>query len=44
MAVTALRVTGIIHDFVMLDALRETHAAQLAIGLASPTLRSALRP
>ncbi len=41
-AVTAIRVQGIIHDFVLLDALRETHAAQLAIDLAATTLRTAL--
>ncbi|MGW3560539.1 alpha/beta hydrolase [Streptomyces sp. NPDC000963] len=40
--VTALRVLGTIHDFVMLNALRETHAAELAIGLAVTTLRKAL--
>ncbi|MFD3875377.1 alpha/beta hydrolase [Streptomyces sp. NPDC058623] len=40
--VTALRVQGVIHDFVMLDALRETRGAELAIGLAVDTLRKAL--
>jgi acetyl esterase/lipase len=40
--VTALRVLGTIHDFVMLNALRETRAAELAIGLAAGTLRKAL--
>ncbi|MFI5671642.1 alpha/beta hydrolase [Streptomyces sp. NPDC051704] len=40
--VTALRVQGAIHDFVMLNALRETRAAELAIGLAIDTLRTAL--
>lgn len=40
--VTALRVQGVIHDFVMLNALRETRAADLAIGLATDTLRKAL--
>ncbi|MFD3335943.1 alpha/beta hydrolase [Streptomyces sp. NPDC058700] len=40
--VTALRVQGTIHDFVMLNALRETRAADLAIGLAADTLRKAL--
>ncbi|MCX4529410.1 MULTISPECIES: alpha/beta hydrolase [unclassified Streptomyces] len=40
--VTALRVQGAIHDFVMLNALRETRAAELAIGLAADTLREAL--
>ncbi|GGX90243.1 esterase [Streptomyces minutiscleroticus] len=41
-AVTAVRFQGIIHDFVMLNALRETHAAEAAIDLAVTTLRSAL--
>ncbi|MEY9942991.1 alpha/beta hydrolase [Kitasatospora sp. GAS1066B] len=40
--VTAVRYQGIIHDFVMLNALRETHAAQAAITLAAQTLRDAL--
>ncbi|OAR22145.1 esterase [Streptomyces sp. ERV7] len=39
--VTALRVQGVIHDFVMLNALRETQGAELAIGLATATLRKA---
>ncbi|MFF9779928.1 alpha/beta hydrolase [Streptomyces sp. NPDC013978] len=41
-AVTAVRYQGIIHDFVMLDALRGTHAAEAAIGQAIATLRTAL--
>ncbi|GAQ61949.1 alpha/beta hydrolase [Streptomyces scabiei] len=41
-AVTAVRFQGVIHDFVMLDALRGTHAAQAAITLATGTLRAAL--
>ncbi|WP_327371174.1 alpha/beta hydrolase [Streptomyces sp. NBC_01217] len=40
--VTAVRFQGIIHDFVMLNALRETHAAQAAIALAADTLLTAL--
>ncbi|MGI5378801.1 alpha/beta hydrolase [Streptomyces sp. CA-251387] len=40
--VTAVRFQGIIHDFVMLNALRETHAAEAAITLAAGTLRTAL--
>ncbi|MFD3620805.1 alpha/beta hydrolase fold domain-containing protein, partial [Streptomyces sp. NPDC058676] len=40
--VTAVRYQGIIHDFVMLNALRETHAAQAAIAMAVSTLRTAL--
>ncbi|MDX3518427.1 alpha/beta hydrolase [Streptomyces scabiei] len=41
-AVTAVRFQGVIHDFVMLDALRGTHAAGAAITLATGTLRTAL--
>jgi len=40
--VTAVRFQGIIHDFVMVNALRETHAAATAIALAVTTLRDAL--
>lgn len=40
--VTAVRFQGIIHDFVMLNALRETHAAEAAITLAVRTLHTAL--
>ncbi|MFD8009786.1 alpha/beta hydrolase [Streptomyces sp. NPDC058955] len=40
--VTAVRYQGIIHDFVMLNALRETFAADAAIELATTTLRRAL--
>ncbi|WP_234538694.1 alpha/beta hydrolase [Streptomyces shenzhenensis] len=40
--VTAVRFQGIIHDFVMLDALRGTRAAQAAISLAVHTLHAAL--
>ncbi|MFE1348988.1 alpha/beta hydrolase, partial [Streptomyces sp. NPDC058757] len=40
--VTALRVQGVIHDFVMLNALRETQGAELALGVATDTLRKAL--
>ncbi|WP_030211582.1 alpha/beta hydrolase [Streptomyces bikiniensis] len=40
--VTAVRYQGIIHDFVMLNALRETYAARSAIALAVETLRLAL--
>lgn len=39
--VTAVRYQGIIHDFVMLNALRETHAAEAAISQAISTLRTA---
>ncbi|MEU1371230.1 alpha/beta hydrolase [Streptomyces sp. NPDC005803] len=40
--VTAVRYQGVIHDFVMLNALRETHAAEGAISQAVATLRTAL--
>jgi acetyl esterase/lipase len=40
--VTAVRFQAVIHDFVMLNALRETHAAEAAITLATGTLRTAL--
>ncbi|MFI6567373.1 alpha/beta hydrolase [Streptomyces sp. NPDC050534] len=40
--VTAIRHQGVIHDFVMLNALRETHAAEAAIAQAVTTLRGAL--
>ncbi|GAA2836246.1 alpha/beta hydrolase [Nonomuraea rubra] len=40
--VTAVRYLGIIHDFVMLNALRGTRAAASAIELAIGTLRQAL--
>ncbi|MGI5460568.1 alpha/beta hydrolase [Streptomyces sp. CA-249302] len=40
--VTAVRYQGIIHDFVMLDALRGTHAAEAAVRQAVATLREAL--
>jgi acetyl esterase/lipase len=40
--VTATRYPGIIHDFVMLNALRATHAAEAAITQAITTLRTAL--
>ncbi|MGW6407118.1 alpha/beta hydrolase [Streptomyces vinaceus] len=40
--VTGLRALGTIHDFVMLDALRDTRAARTAVRLAADTLREAL--
>jgi acetyl esterase len=40
--VTAVRYQGIIHDFVMLNALRETHAADAAIKQATQFLAEAL--
>ncbi|GLY51192.1 alpha/beta hydrolase [Lentzea sp. NBRC 102530] len=41
--VTAVRYAGAIHDFVMLNALRGTHAAEAAISQATAFLRTALR-
>ncbi|KDN22059.1 alpha/beta hydrolase [Amycolatopsis rifamycinica] len=41
---TAVRYQGIIHDFVMLDALRDTHAAKAATRQAGEFLRDALHP
>jgi acetyl esterase/lipase len=41
--VTAVRYQGVIHDFVMLNALRGTHAAEAAINQAVAFLREALR-
>ncbi|MFD5243555.1 alpha/beta hydrolase [Amycolatopsis sp. NPDC058340] len=40
--VTAVRYQGIVHDFVMLNTLRETHAAEAAISQAIGVLRTAL--
>jgi acetyl esterase/lipase len=39
---TAVRYGGIIHDFVMLNALHDTQAAKAAITQASEVLRQAL--
>jgi acetyl esterase/lipase len=41
--VTAVRYLGALHDFVMLDALRATRAAEAAITQAVTALRTALR-
>jgi acetyl esterase len=41
--VTAVRYEGIVHDFMMLNSLRETNAAGAAIAQASAFLREALR-
>ena len=40
--VTATRYQGIIHDFVMLNTLRPTHAAEAAFNQATGILRQAL--
>ncbi|MCD0485697.1 alpha/beta hydrolase [Streptacidiphilus sp. ASG 303] len=42
--VTALRVLGMVHDFLMLDSLRDCRATNLARHLAVDSLRSTLRP
>jgi hypothetical protein len=41
---TAVRYGGIIHDFVMLNALHDTNAATAAVAQASTALRDALHP
>ncbi|MGW3957545.1 alpha/beta hydrolase [Streptomyces sp. NPDC004752] len=40
--VTAVRVGGMVHDFMMLDSLRDTHAARVARHLAVQALHKAL--
>lgn len=40
--VTSVRVAGMVHDFLLLDSLRDTHAANVARGLAVDALRTAL--
>ncbi|MEY9842622.1 acetyl esterase [Streptacidiphilus sp. EB103A] len=40
-AVTAVRFQGIIHDFVMVNALRDTHAAKAATAMGGEFLRNA---
>ncbi|MFF0634825.1 alpha/beta hydrolase [Nocardia sp. NPDC004151] len=42
--VTQVRYGGIIHDFVMVNALHDTHAAKAAVAQAVATLRAALYP
>ena len=39
---TAVRYGGVIHDFVMLNALHETHATRAAIAQATSVLREEL--
>ncbi|TFD54712.1 alpha/beta hydrolase [Cryobacterium frigoriphilum] len=41
-AVTAVRYTGILHDFVMLNQLHDTQAARAAVTQAAMTLKAAL--
>ena len=43
-AVTTVRYDGITHDFLMLNALRDTHATRAAIAQAISILRSAVNP
>ena len=40
--VTAVRVLGMVHDFLMLDSLRDANATKVARGLAIDALRAAL--
>ncbi|RKQ34917.1 alpha/beta hydrolase [Kocuria tytonis] len=40
--VTSVRVAGMVHDFLLLDSLRDTRAANVARGLAVEALRKAL--
>lgn len=40
--VTSVRVAGMVHDFLLLDSLRNTHAANVARGLAIEALRKML--
>ncbi|WP_430334887.1 alpha/beta hydrolase [Rhodococcus sp. ACT016] len=42
--VTAVRVTGMVHDFLMLDSLRDCHATAAARTLAIDAIRRALSP
>ncbi|YAL82130.1 alpha/beta hydrolase [Dermacoccaceae bacterium W4C1] len=42
--VTAVRVGGMVHDFMLLDSLRETHGAKVALELAVGHLAAALHP
>jgi acetyl esterase/lipase len=41
--VASVRIGGVIHDFVMVDALRTTHGAENAINLAINALKTALQ-
>nr|MDT0522821.1 alpha/beta hydrolase [Streptomyces sp. DSM 41633] len=41
--VTSVRVAGMVHDFLLLDSLRDTRAANVARTLAVDALRTALR-
>lgn len=41
--VTSVRVAGMVHDFLLLDSLRDTHAANVARTLAIDALKTALQ-
>lgn len=41
--VTSVRVAGMVHDFLLLDSLRDTKAASVARHLAIDALRTALK-
>lgn len=41
--VTSVRVAGMVHDFLLLDSLRDTNAANVARGLAIDALKTALQ-
>ena len=43
-AVTATRYDGMIHDFVLLNAIRELPEVKAALNQASDGIRNALRP
>lgn len=43
-AVAATRYDGMIHDFVLLNAIRDTREVKAALGQASDGIRSALKP
>ncbi|MEV0589770.1 alpha/beta hydrolase fold domain-containing protein, partial [Nonomuraea sp. NPDC050310] len=42
--VTSVRVAGMVHDFLLLDSLRDTRAANVARKLAVDALKTALHP
>ncbi|BDZ59869.1 hypothetical protein [Barrientosiimonas endolithica] len=41
---TAVRISGTVHDFMLLDALRDTPATNVARKLAVDAVREALQP
>ena len=42
MAVTTVRYDGVVHDFMLLNAMSEAHATRAAIAQATAFLRAAL--